>query len=417
MFGNWMLTEMGWTREDAVKVGTEWEKKYSKETSLAEVFDYYQEQAQDGKMLVQQQMKSSKGLKDEFNKIPIKWMEESNEIPIEWMEREQGEIDLCAALRPRLCGNLESRGILKDKLVNSSVRRDTPHGRISYCEKVLKKQCSAAFGQIYEIYRDWSSELCGDPTTLWDPRKRIIVTEYRLPASYDDGSDAIVKSTYRFFLLLVLCIWWMSMIQELRHIIDWIALLCLTGSSAPEGEEGKAVKELTETEKDDEITILAVPLSHKLYTLVFHILPRTYICLNLSHVGTKFLIGADDYNNLILNSVALGFLIELDEMLYAAVVGSTDKTVLSKTKPLEVKAEWLRVFRYQRAVLPVAITLLVALIVIPSFYVSDAFYGKEGKHAIGHALSCLCQVEGEDCVSAMILGGKSILADVHEHLI
>merc|ERR1712206_77617 len=68
------------------------------------------------------------------------------------------------------------------------------------------------------------------------------------------------------------------------------------------------------------ITVHGIPPSWKVFTIVVNLLPRTCICILLALAGTDFLVSSDDCGDLILNSVALGFLITIDEMLYSAVV-------------------------------------------------------------------------------------------------
>merc|ERR1719247_2742201 len=121
------------------------------------------------------------------------------------------------------------------------------------------------------------------------------------------------------------------MIEELRTVWRWWMVLPVFPSE-PQAD-GKAVEV-----NEDRAAVLAVPVIHKVANIVMNLLPRTVICVWLSYVGSWFLIEADNYTDLILNSVALGFLIEIDNMLYSAVTEQEVKGLMERCDPLSVPA-------------------------------------------------------------------------------
>merc|ERR550537_1967606 len=121
------------------------------------------------------------------------------------------------------------------------------------------------------------------------------------------------------------------MIEELRTISRWWMVLPAFPSEAQAA--GKAVEV-----KEDRTAVLAMPVLHKAGMIFVNLLPRTVICVWLSFVGSWFLIEADNYTDLILNSVALGFLIEIDNMLYSAVTEDEVKGLMERCDPLSVPA-------------------------------------------------------------------------------
>lgn len=58
------------------------------------------------------------------------------------------------------------------------------------------------------------------------------------------------------------------------------------------------------------------------------------------------------------------------------------------------------------------ITFTVVLVAIVVFLVYDSYMRHDGKFEIGNTLKCLCQVEGDDCVGAQILGGRISLPNL-----
>merc|ERR1712129_408158 len=152
---------------------------------------------------------------------------------------------------------------------------------------------------------------------------------------------------------------------------------------------------------------MGIPLFMKIHAIIFHLLPRTVICLRLSYVGTLFLIAADSYQDLILNSVALGFLIEIDEMLFAATMSSKYKRIIADLRPLEVPLTRIvaKACHEIHELIPQSCVFTVLLSAIVYTFIYTSYNMPGGKYEMGAALECLCHIEGEACVGAQILGG------------
>jgi hypothetical protein len=136
------------------------------------------------------------------------------------------------------------------------------------------------------------------------------------------------------------------------------------------------------------------------------LIPRTIISVWLSYVGTWFLIEADSYGDLILNSVALAFLIEVDEMLYKAVTSVETRKKFENCQPLEVT--YNNSFMQGSSRFSMKLWTCLLLVIVISF-VTVAYHESRGKYDRAYALSCLCHGEGVRCITAQILGGYSTL--------
>merc|ERR1712232_729456 len=89
------------------------------------------------------------------------------------------------------------------------------------------------------------------------------------------------------------------------------------------------------------------------------LIPRTIVCIFLFWEGSKFLVHTDSYMDLILNSVALGFVIEIDDYLFAATASQTSKFLVSKLQGILVvyrnsqfKSHWVEFERFRRHKFP-----------------------------------------------------------------
>ena len=165
------------------------------------------------------------------------------------------------------------------------------------------------------------------------------------------------------------------------------------------------------TDEEQKYKVTAMPCFHKFMVIALCLIPRTIISVWLSYVGTWFLIEADSYGDLILNSVALAFLIEVDEMLYKAVTSVETRKKFENCQPLEVKyhngaMQGLVAFasRFSMKLW----TCLLLLIVIS--FVTVAYEEHRGKYDRASALSCLCHGEGVRCITAQILGGSPVVS-------
>merc|ERR1711908_263840 len=124
-------------------------------------------------------------------------------------------------------------------------------------------------------------------------------------------------------------IWWMSMLMELRSVANWWIVVLFMPR---EPQDDKVLVELV----DNELEIHALPTFMRFHAILLHLIPRTVICARLCLAGPDFLLSADSYGDLILHSVALGFLVEVDEMLFSATVSPRYQGVVGACRPLEV---------------------------------------------------------------------------------
>jgi hypothetical protein len=304
-----------WSRAEAIHMDKTWETKYGKESVLFQVYSTFENMAKSGHLDAQKQ--HLKKLAADKRKDQLQEWEAAKfpDLPFSWIKAEQHKLDLCIAFKPEICGNLELRGILEIKLgqlASDGGRFSTVSDRVGECKSILQSYCPNVFGELYQIYKDWGDELCGARSSHWH-HSRVIYTKYAQADRYGPNHRSITSKAYQSFLFLIIFIWFVSMLGEIRKLYTWWVVLL----TIPTTEEG--VSHLSfEGENGDDIIVSSVPLKLKVYIIVVNLLFRTYIAVNLPNVGARFLLGADDFTNLILNSVALAFLIEIDEMLFAA---------------------------------------------------------------------------------------------------
>merc|ERR1712113_396971 len=100
------------------------------------------------------------------------------------------------------------------------------------------------------------------------------------------------------------------MLEELYAVILWWAVL---GSWLI---HDTGIGDCIEFHADDIIEVKRVPKRFCAVVLACNVLPRTIICLWLTMLGADYLLVANSYSELIMNSLALTFLITVDELIY-----------------------------------------------------------------------------------------------------
>lgn len=406
-----------WSLEEAHAKDKAWSHEFAKSSNLNMVHKEIQKLANAGHLEAQKKALNDAGEKDAEDLLK-KWASTNykQQIPFPWLQAEQNKLDLCIAIKPPLCGNLELRGILEDRLGKLSEEGgifDDVEERIMKCKDVLGSYCPKVFGELFKIYSDWSGELCGSRHSHWD-KLGIIYTSYSMASQYIADSMSVTSRAYLVFMFLILFIWFVSMLSEIRKLFTWWIVLIHTPTTAG-GEKFGEITHLEFDKETEDIYIKSIPLYVKAYIIIFNLAFRTYMCLNLPRVGASFLIGSDDFTDLILNSCALAFLIEIDEMLFMATADRATQKIIDKVQPLRVDAHCPEFYHHQHRFYPTMCVLCLTLMSAVSGYVYYAYASATGKWAIGDAVQCLCHVEGDMCLGAQILGGNAVLNSVVAH--
>jgi len=244
------------------------------------------------------------------------------------------------------------------------------------------------------------SETCGGMNSGFNDEHLVIVNRFKDAQKYDGytNKQAITTYTYEVFLLLVLVIWWLLVIDEMRQCFYWWMVLF----NIPSGDT--VVKE-----DEDSLEVKSISKKHKIWIFGIIVLLRTVIIICLSYNGTEFLIVADSYADLILNSTALGFLIEVDEQLFNAVASLNTKARIEKAKNVSGSHRCNRSCVKMSDTLPTSIGYLSLVILLAIGQGYRSYVRPFGKMQLGQAYRCFCHAEGEQCISSQLIGGDFIL--------
>lgn len=315
------------------------------------------------------------------------------QIPMTWMKAEQPILHMCLNVDKELCGSLELRGILK---LHIKGHGDTPPEREDKCRK-LNDRCDNLFGSIYRNYNYVAAQTCGEMESSWDAASRVTTNSYSKATMYKPGDEeSVLAQTYQAFLGLMLVIWWLAVLEELRRVATWMAVLFIMP------HDGNVV---TQEDPDGPAMISNISDATKAVLFVFIMIPRLAVICALSVIGSHFLIGADDYGDLILNGVALAFIVDIDEIMFASLMGQDAKDTVPNTQ-VELRQEGCMPCFVSLVSLPSPPFGVIFVITIVSYMMHLALWSPNGKYSMGVAYACLCHMAGPDCLGAQLLGGE-----------
>lgn len=280
----------------------------------------------------------------------------------------------------------------------------------------MNDACPHIFGERFKLYTDYKRSLCGEPRIKWQKSKGIRSVKYEMTDIYDDPADGITSKSYHFFLVVIMIIWFALIMTEMRTV--WTLSVILY--NFPEKDENEFYCEKEEKETIDiadvhlakHIVITAMSMRYKCFQFFFNVFPRAIITSMLLWIGSKYLVRADNYEELILNSVAFGFLLEVSQMLGSAVASDVSAQIMRKTKTFGTMYYFTGVFAKMGHILrniPLGPVRAVVVIGLAFAFTSFSYFREGGKYDLGKSLMCLCQVAGEDCMGAQILGGSATL--------
>eukprot|EP00811_Abedinium_folium_P033050 NODE_6042_length_1710_cov_18.679722.p1 GENE.NODE_6042_length_1710_cov_18.679722~~NODE_6042_length_1710_cov_18.679722.p1 ORF type:complete len:547 (+),score=107.10 NODE_6042_length_1710_cov_18.679722:44-1642(+) len=382
--GFWGADEARMFQEDATQ-------KTGRAGHLEEVFLMMMDLARHGDLIHQQRHPDRRHFQADTHAYTL--------LPMQWLILEQGRLDMCTLTDMNICGNMKASGVLDKKLSYIDVDR-----RIVECQQLQDTggYCERVFGEKFKFYVERTQRICGTGFVLWNTTSQSMITLYEQSNKYYLNSEGVSRMPYCSFLALVLTIWMLFMLVEVRRVVIWWLVLI----RFPSNSLGEPVAVQVEDQTQEThllIRINAIPLVHKVWTAAFNVLPRTAIVAGLAVVGSQFLIRADNYTDLILNSVALAFLIEIDNMMFVALIGSRPKRVVDSVEPLVIRQEETGNAKFDNVLHTLFYSLAVVFTV--AALVANSYLSRGGKLEFGASLDCLCQLQGEMCWGRHMLGG------------
>jgi hypothetical protein len=325
-------------------------------------------------------------------------------IPKPYFDYWMGDAALCSYADPKVCGTLLSRGFFGEAMHPDHQGKAIADidGALDYCVWMLTVNggCDQSLPQIYKLFRARRHQQCGE-STLYNgglyrsphhPVDKVYVTavDYEKPAAQLKGGTPI----YLFFLFLILQLWFMALLNEMRELVKLVEFVSVF---PPAGDDGGL--EVTKGEDDAETyKITGITSGHR-SSVIGMIVLRAALIVYLGVVGTIFLVMETGYMDLLMNAVALAFILDIDEILFGAVARATTSDDLEAIEDIEFETTWPYTgcagWVLQKDFWGIVMFPLIAVSVMVAFQLFST-------KPILDALNCACYQQGSQCHEAQL---------------
>jgi len=259
-------------------------------------------------------------------------------IPKAYFDYWMGDAAICSFADPGMCSTLLSRNIFNQAFAHPGKEIADIDGALDYCTFMLKKGggCDQSLPQIYKLYRALRHEQCGDGhfsaggiyKNPHNPTDKVYII-----SNWYDALGKHLKSetaTFKIFMFLVLMLWLLALVNEMREMVK-LGEFTFT-YPATEGHEGMEVEK--NEDGDETFKIVGISFEHRVMIGLTVIL-RTLVIGYLGVVGLTFLILETGYMDLLMNAVALAFVLEIDEILFGAIARQSTLAALEAIEDIE----------------------------------------------------------------------------------
>jgi len=128
------------------------------------------------------------------------------------------------------------------------------------------------------------------------------------------GKACRIPFAQPYFLFAMLTIWSLLVVGELKQTLQLFSRLVLRTSTSA------SMAHATQPNSEDGETIVKLTVGLKVFFTLFMVLPRAAIACVLLWLGCRWLAATTDFQDLVLNSVGLEFVLLLKELLYHTLV-------------------------------------------------------------------------------------------------
>lgn len=145
------------------------------------------------------------------------------------------------------------------------------------------------------------------------------------------------------FTTVILFMWSGRMLAEARDIYAFVQDICGV-MSLPKGATSADMVQSVDTDDGQQYNVVGMSFCCRFLIFIFVVLPKSVIAATLLYIGSRWLTATESFSDLILNALALEFVIGTDELVYegfspAMLKSAIEITKLCQLKPIELKTE------------------------------------------------------------------------------
>jgi hypothetical protein len=326
-------------------------------------------------------------------------------IPKAYFNFWSGDAMMCSLFESTTCEAGAKAGIFKEALRPGRISADAKgihdlDSAIQYCYRMLQPGggCETALPVNFKQNREQRLGMCGKGqlveggkyTNPFEPDQyvRVLTTSY-------DRVDQYQRATSRLYLIfqcLIIMLWFLALTDEFQTLIRFGEFLI----AFPGIQPGTAGGEIIEKDgQEAHYRITGLTKKHRAVLAAVWLIRVLVICV-LTNFGTLFLLFESNYLSLVLNSLALTFVLTIDSMLFSLVEKHTvDELKTSKKLGYKTRLPTDGFFGY------ILKKECWGLFLVPILSVCLVLYvNYRDKEPILTALRCACNQEGAKCLDS-----------------
>lgn len=180
-------------------------------------------------------------------------------------------------------------------------------------------------------YDEYQQHMYGPHTVIAADGKHRGIPGFYNPSAFDTLENGLkervcnIPFSQTAFFTSILFIWSLTCIGEIRACVSMFLSLIMTTPTI--SSMGDALKVIDEEGEDDQPLRVVAGLTATLKAAIslVVILPRLLLTMVLLWLGSRFLAATNDFSELVLNTIALEFLLMLKDLLYTTIVPDRNK--------------------------------------------------------------------------------------------
>jgi len=327
-----------------------------------------------------------------------------------------GDVAMCSYRNGDMCGNLVKRGFFDAAIMSGKIPRvgTTVRSALTYCHALLDYGgiCERYMPSAYATWKIESVSECSAASykkfVYKDPNsgrtKSLLSVDYDARQSYEVAQTPV----FLVYKTCIIFIWMLLIVHQLRDVqktLAWIHTIPLVDEDNGEYDapSARTLMRMDSSRrravlKDEEIH--KITRSHRAMLTVVN-LTRLCILCTLLYVGLNFLAKQNDYIGLLLDGVAMIFIVEVQDILYSHVIRQDVRQTWEERSPMPF-TDALPPFGASSKFRPRADILDLAwffiLLSLASMFM--AFHLLWVVKPLYGALQCTCLSEGSQCREA-----------------
>lgn len=314
-----------------------------------------------------------------------------------------GDIVMCGYRSTNMCPNLVKSGFFHAALKFGTAPRvgTEIESALKYCHNLLKPGgiCDKTLPSTYSVWKIESESQCGSPSykkfQYTNPGNNV--TKSLLSVDYQARQEYELSQTlgFRLYKGVILFMWLLAMALEGRQIY----MVLTTVGKYPDAEqfgEDSVIEEADPADPEDvRYRIQGLEASHRRNVAILTVIRLIFTCV-LAYIGAVFLLRQIDYIDLLLDGVALIYIVEIASILYSQVLREEVRDQTEDIKPMRVNMYGMDYLNRRPAL--VDIITVCFLLGLTIFLLEMQL--KNTVIPVYDALECTCVKTGATCVEA-----------------